>query len=61
MNYAIKTNHAHTRTHNPPLGEPESKNIGFVTPIVASAEISKTINMLSKHGHGTTNVIIREK
>ena len=55
MNYAMITNHAHAR----PLGEPESKKVGFVTPIVASAEISKTINMLSKHG--TTNVIIREK
>jgi len=43
----------------PPLGEPESKKIGFVAPIVASAEISKTINVLSKHG--TTNVIIRKK
>ena len=61
MNYAMMTNHAHARTNPPlpPLGEPESKQIGFVTPIVASAEISKTINMLSKHG--TTNVIIREK
>jgi len=47
--------------HNPPhpQGEPEYKKIGFIAPIVASAEISKTINMLSKHG--TTNVIIREK
>ena len=54
MNYAIITNHAHARTN---LEEPESKKIGFVAPIVASAEISKTINMLSKHG--TTNVIIR--
>ena len=47
MNYAMITNHTHART-------PESKKIGLVTPIVASAEISKTINMLSKHG--TTNV-----
>ena len=56
MNYAMITNHAHAHTHTypPPLGEPESKKIGFVAPIVASAEISKTINM-----HGTTNVIIQ--
>ena len=47
------TNHAHARTNPlpPPLGEPESKKIGFVAPIFASAEISKTINMLSKHGY----------
>ena len=58
MNYAMIKNHAHAHM-NPPLpqGEPESKKIGFVAPIVASAEISKTINMLSKHG--TTNVITR--
>ena len=62
MNYTMITNHAHARTKlPPPLEEPESKKIGFIVPIVASAEISKTINMLSKHGHGTTNVIIREK
>jgi hypothetical protein len=46
------------RTHEPPPppGEPESKKIGFVAPMLKfpSAEISKTINMLSKHG--TTNV-----
>ena len=47
----------HAYAWTPPLEEPESKQIGFVTPIGASAEISKTINMLSKHG--TTNVIIR--
>ena len=43
----------------PPLGEQESKKIGFVAPILKfpSAKISKTINMLCKHG--TTNVIIR--
>ena len=61
MNYAIITNHAHAHTNLPPLlyllEEPESKTIGFITPIVASAEISKTINMLSKHR--TTNVKIR--
>ena len=44
----------HTCKHKPPL-EPESTKIGFFAPIFASAEISKTINMLSKHG--TTNVI----
>ena len=60
MNYAMITNHAPARMNPPPpLGEPESKKSGFITPIVASAEISKTINMLSKHG--TTNVIIQEK
>ena len=42
MNYAMITNHSHTRTDPPPpLEEPESKKIGFVAPIVASAEISK--------------------
>ena len=53
MNYAIITNYAHACTNLPPsspLGEPESKKMGFVTPIFASAEISKTINMFSKHG-----------
>ena len=49
-----------TRTTNP-LGEPESKKIGFVAPMLKfpSAKISKTINMLCKHG--TTNVIVRKK
>ena len=50
----------HARTPPPPpLGEPESKKIGFVAPMIKfpSAKISKTINMLCKHG--TTNVIIR--
>ena len=63
MNYAMITNHAPACTNPPPspLGEPESKKIGFVAPIVASAEISKTINMLSKHGTTNCNVIIREK
>ena len=55
MNYAMITNHAHAHTN--PLGEPESKKKGFVTPMFASAEIGKTINMLSKHG--TINAIIR--
>ena len=54
MNYTMITNHAYT--HNPPRGIRIQKK-GFVAPIVASAEMSKTINMLSKHG--TTNVIIR--
>ena len=60
MNYTMITNHAHTRTTlTHPLREPESKKIGFVAPILKfpSAKISKTINMLSKHG--TTNVILR--
>ena len=58
MNYPMITNHAHTCTNPPPSPprEPESKKMGFVTPIVASAEISKTINMLFKHGTYTTNV-----
>ena len=46
--------------HEPPpfpLREPESKKIGFVAPIFANSQISKTINMLMKHG--TTNVITR--
>ena len=60
MNYTMITNHAHAHTNPPPpLGEPKSKKIGFVAPILKfpSAKISKTINMLCKHG--TTNVIIR--
>ena len=60
MNYAMITNHTHTRTYPPtPRGEPESRKKGFVAPIFASADlkISKTINMSCKHG--TTNVIIR--
>ena len=59
MNYTMITNQAHARTNPPPLGEPESKKIGFVAPIFASSEISKTINMLSNHG--TTNVMTRYK
>ena len=49
----------HTNPPLPTLGEPEPKKIGFIAPIVIfpSAKISKTINMLCKHG--TTNVIIR--
>ena len=51
------------RMHEPPSPprQSESKKIGFVAPILKfpSAEISKSINMLSKHG--TTNVIIRSK
>ena len=61
MNYIYNGNKPCPRTHEPPslMGESESKKISFVTPIFASAEISKTINMLSKHG--TTNVIISLK
>ena len=47
MNYTMVTNHAHTHTNPPyPLGEPESKKIGFVALflIFSSANISKTIN-----------------
>ena len=43
MNYAMIKNHAHTRTNPPP--QPESKKIGFVAPIFASSESSKTINV----------------
>ena len=53
----MPTDHANAHTTPPPpLGEPESKKIGFVAPILkfASAKISKTRNMLYKHG--TTNV-----
>ena len=53
MNYAMITNHAHARTNPPPppLGEPESKKIGFFAPILKfpSAKVSKTIYMLCKH------------
>ena len=35
MNYTMITNHAHARMNPPPPpGEPESKKIGFVAPIV---------------------------
>ena len=40
-------------TQEPPPPPRETiiqKKIGFVAPIVVCAEISKTINMLSKHG-----------
>ena len=46
------------RMHDPPpspLGEPELKKIGFVTPIFANSEISKPMNMLSNHG--TTDAV----
>ena len=51
MNYTMKINHAHACTNPPP------PKIGFVAPMskFPSAKISKTINMLCKHG--TTNVI----
>ena len=62
MNYTMITNHAHACTNPPlhPLGEPESKKIGFVALILKfpSAKISKTLNMLCNK-HGATNVIIR--
>ena len=62
MNYTFSMiiKYAHARMNPPPfLGEPESKKIGFVAPMLKfpSAKISKTINMLCKHG--TTNVITR--
>ena len=46
-------------TPPPHIGEPKSKKIGFLAPMLKfpSAKISKTINMLCKYG--TTNVIIR--
>ena len=59
MNYTMRTNYAHACTNPLPLGEPESKKIGFVAPFFASSEISKTINMLSKHGTTNINVITR--
>ena len=56
-------NHAHAcvAIPPPPLGEPESKKIGFVAPILKfpSAKISKTINICMLCKHGTTNAIIR--
>ena len=54
------TKHAHACMNPPPLlGEPDSKKIGFVAPILIfpSANISKTINMLCRCKLGTTNVI----
>ena len=47
-----KQAHAHMNPSSSPLGEPESKKLGFIAPILKfpSANISKTINMLSKHG-----------
>ena len=61
MNCTFITNHAHACT-NPlsRLGEPHFKKIGFVAPILKfpSAKISKTINMLCKHG--TANVIMNK-
>ena len=49
MNYALNENKPRPRTHEPPLPPRGTRiqKIGFVTPIFASAEISKTINMLS--------------
>ena len=58
MNYTMITNHVHARTNPPsPLGEPESKKIGFVAPILKfpGEKISKTINMLCKHGTTSVN------
>ena len=60
MIYIMITNHAHARINPPtsPLGEPKSKKIGFVAPmlIFPSAKISKTINVNMLCKHGTTNV-----
>ena len=56
MNYTMLTNQAHARTTPPPpLGEPESKKIGFIAPILIFP--SKTINMLCRSKLGTTNVV----
>ena len=41
MNDTMITNHAPPL----PIGKPESRKIGFITPIFASTEISKTINV----------------
>ena len=63
MKYPMITNSAHACTNPPPppLGEPESKKIGFVAPIFASAEISKTINMLSKQWYNQYHNKIKMK
>ena len=45
----------HAQTPPPPLGEPESKKIGFVAPLFASSEISKTAlhKLFSQGNYGT--------
>ena len=55
MNYAMITKHAHACKNplSPPRGTIKQK-IMFVASIFASAELSKTVKLLSKHG--TTNV-----
>ena len=55
MNCTMITNHAHACTN--PLPPIESKKIGFIAPILKfpSAKISKTINMLCKHGTANVN------
>ena len=60
MNYTMIINQPmHSQPPLPPLGEPESKKIGFIAPIfiTSNLEISKTVNMLFKDD--TTNVITR--
>ena len=60
MNYTMITNHAHAHITPPsPLGELKSKKIGYIAPTFVSSEISKTLNMSSKHG--TTNVTTRSR
>ena len=64
MNKDKKTMPMHTPSnHHPPspLRGTKFQKIGFIAPILKfpSAEISKTINMLSNYKHGTTNVTIR--
>ena len=57
------TNHAPARMNPPPppLEEPESKKIGFVAPIFASEEISRTINMLAKQWYNQYHNKIKMK
>ena len=54
MNYTMITNHAHTRMNPPPLPPRGTRiqKIGFIAPMLKfpSAKISKTRNMLCKHG-----------
>ena len=57
MNYKMITNHAYACTTP---RETIIQKIDFVAPIFASAQISKTMNMLSKHAYGTTNINVND-
>ena len=70
MNYTMIYNKPcpHTHTSTNPSSPPRAtrlQKIGFVAPILASAEISKTMTMLSKHGYydqcHNTHVVIPVK